>query len=362
MNAPSAHERVARSPGEHRDAPIDPLEGTPYRTVGRLGRGGMGIVLEAEHRRLGSRVVVKTLHAHLAGIPDLVDRMHLEARVLAALPPHPHIVAVLDGGTTADGRPYIAMEKLAGRSLHVERRLRGRLPPFEAIEWTRQLLEGLAIVHRAGVVHRDVKPANLFLCDADRSGPRVLKLLDFGVAKILGGGAAEPRVAARALATEQSALIGTPHYLAPEQAIGGEVDARTDLYAAGAVLYELLAGKSPFEHHADVADLLRATLGEAPRPPSDLAGSAISPDLDRAVLRALAKRPADRFPDADGFAAELSRIARRFEPPPEAAKIPRAPATPLERTYARPLAFAAVWVLSMALTVGVGLLAAEVFR
>ncbi len=209
----------------------------------------------------------------------------------------------------------------------------------------------------------------------------MLKVLDFGVAKIVSGGAARPAVPSRAIATEQSALVGTPPYLAPEQAVGGELDARTDLYATGVVLFELLTGRAPFDHHTEVTDVLRAHLSEAPRPPSEIAGPSVPPELDSAVLRALAKRPGDRFQDAAAFAEELGRIALNLDRP-EAANAGRTGRstgsagslgntgstgrTAEERRsgspLARPVALGVVWLASMAVTVGLGLLATEVFR
>jgi len=381
MSEPSALALDPSPPGSHRPAVVDPLEGTPYRTIGRIGRGGMGVVLEAEHRRLGSRVVVKVLHAHLAGSADLVDRMHLEARALAAVGAHPNVVAVLDGGTTREGLPYIVMERLVGHTLGVERRRRGRLPWGEAILWTQQMLAALGAVHAAGIVHRDIKPANLFLCDASPGasrtqslsmGPqaapnpgalRTLKLLDFGVAKIMASGAG-PQPPGRALATEQTALVGTPAYVAPEQAVGGVLDARTDLYAVGVVLFELLTGRTPFEHHTDVMDLLRAQVTELPRAPSAMGGDQVPAELDRVVLKALAKRPGERFQDAASFSEELRRIGETLGTPtaPEVVT-PRPPLLPhKQHPPPRPLALATVWLVSMAVTVGVGLLATEVFR
>lgn len=345
----------------------DPLSGTAYRTIGRLGRGGMGVVLEAEHRRHRARVVVKILHAHLAGDEDLIDRMHLEARALAALAPHPHIVALLDGGKTKDGRPFLVLERLEGRTLDAERRLRGALPPLEAIDLACQALSALEVVHAAGLVHRDVKPANLFVCDAPTGERRALKLLDFGVAKLMGQGVASP-VSARAVVTEEHALVGTPAYVAPEQAVGGAVDARTDLYAMGVVLFQLLTDRAPFEHHESPRDMLHAHLLEAPRAPSTLAGPGVPPALDRAVLRALAKRPAARFQDASAFAAELRRIARDLDRPValEETRVDAAsllPPTPLQpgRPRHTALAFAAVWLLSLLATLGAGIVR-EVLR
>ena len=364
----------AQAADRARPAEPDPLAGTPYRTLGKLGAGSMGLVLEAEHRTIQKRVVVKILHAHLVTHADLVDRMHLEARSLAALDGHPNIVAVTDFGATATGRPYFVMERLVGRTLLAERKKAGRLPPALAIDFTCQALAGLAAAHAAGIVHRDVKPANLFLCDATPGRRRVLKVLDFGVAKLVGAaGDRAPTVAAREHATEEKAIVGTIPYLAPEQVVGGEVDARTDLYAMGAVLFSLLTGRAPFEHHPTQNDMLRAHLVEPPRAPSELAGLAIPAALDRAVLRALAKDPHDRFPDAKAFADELARVAGEL-PPRDAATTPEPPPlreppsterrrpARLPGSVATPLTLALVWLVSMATTVALGRIVTEVLR
>ena len=182
---PSATPPAARrSPDRTIAPPSDPLRGTPYRFVQALRTGGaMGEIVEAEHTTLRRRVIVKLLGAQFEDSEEYADRMRLEAQALAAAS-HPNVVAILDVGKTREGRAYVAMEKLVGRTVAEELEARGFLPVAEAVALARQLLDGLDAAHGAGVVHRDIKPANLFLCDAKR-GPRVLKILDFGVAKIV---------------------------------------------------------------------------------------------------------------------------------------------------------------------------------
>ncbi|WP_437645775.1 serine/threonine-protein kinase [Sorangium sp. So ce362] len=284
------------------------LYGTPYRPVRRLGRGGMGEVIEAAHVGLDKPVVVKLLHRDLNREPRLVERMRVEAQSLARLA-HPNLVTVTDFGRTAEGRTFLVMERLYGRTMREELAARGALPPLEALDLVTQTLAGLAAAHGAGIVHRDVKLENLFVCDADAQGRRVVKVLDFGIAKVVA-----PRGDGRAPApslyqTEEGVLVGTPRYLSPEQACGLAVDARTDVYAAGVVLYALIAGRDPFEHMKRVHELVRAHASEVPAPPSCHAPRPVPPELDRAVMRALEKRPELRFPDAAAFADELSRIA-----------------------------------------------------
>ncbi|WP_044985497.1 serine/threonine-protein kinase [Sorangium cellulosum] len=297
----------------------DELEGTPYRALRRLGRGGMGEVIEAEHRALRKRVVVKLVRRALAGDPRFADRLRVEAQALAAVS-SPHVVAVLDLGRTPAGRPYLVMERLEGGTLGEELARRGALPVGEAIELVRQVLAGLAAAHRVGVVHRDVKLDNVFLCapgSAAPGGGRVAKLLDFGVAKVLDGGV-EPGAAGAerpfalegpAYPTEAGLLVGTPRTASPEQARCQPVDARADVYAVGLLMYTLLVGHGPFAHLDDALEVLRAHVLEAPAAPSRRAAQPIPPALDRAVLKALAKRPEERFQSAEAFAEELGRIA-----------------------------------------------------
>lgn len=284
--------------------PDDPLRGTRYALGRALARGAMGSVFEAKHRELGTTVVVKLLRAGLVAREDLAARLRVEARALARMS-HPNLVAVLDLGTSADGRPFIVLERLSGRTLGDELRRRGCLPPLDAIDLVRQALAGLEAAHRAGIVHRDVKLDNLFLCDAGNNGRRVVKVLDFGVAKILDAGA---EIAPR-FETEEGVVLGTPAYLAPEQVKAGPVDARTDVYAAAVVLHRLLTGRSLFSHR-DPAQLLAAAAFELPAPPSRHAPTALPRELDELVLRALAKDPAERPASARAFSRELGRVAR----------------------------------------------------
>ncbi|CAN90788.1 Protein kinase [Sorangium cellulosum So ce56] len=295
----------------------DVLEGTPYRALRGLGRGGMGEVVEAEHRALRKRVVVKLVRRALAHDPRFADRLQVEARALAAVS-SPHVVAVLDLGQTPSGRPYFVMERLEGWTLGEELQRRGPLPVAEAIDLVRQVLAGLAAAHRAGVIHRDVKLDNVFLCAPGAAAPgdtRVAKVLDFGVAKVLDGAlagaapGAPPAVDGPAYPTEAGLLVGTPRTASPEQAQCQPVDARADVYAVGLLMYTLVVGHGPFAHVEDALGVLRAHVLEAPALPSRYAAQPIPAALDRAVLKALAKRPEERFQSAEAFAAELGRIA-----------------------------------------------------
>ncbi len=266
----------------------------------------MGEVIEAEHRALGKTVVVKLLQRDLARRPDLVDRMRLEGQTLARLE-HENLVAVIDLQVTLEGRPYLVMERLRGRTLREELELRGALPAAEAIDLARQALAGLGAAHEVGIVHRDVTLANLFLCDP-RPGAvrRALKVLDFGLAKVVSGaGGRAPRPLSTS--TEEGVTMGTPRFFSPEQAAGDPVDARADIYAMGIVLYTMVAGRGPFADLIAVEDLLEAHLTLTPPSPSIHAPSPLPEGLDEVIARAMAKRPDDRFPDAKSFDSALDR-------------------------------------------------------
>jgi serine/threonine-protein kinase len=311
--------------------PNDPLEGTPYRVLQRLGAGGMGEVYEAEHTALGKKVVIKLLHRYWSDDPVLVDRLRLEAQVLARLD-HQNLVQVVDFGQTAAGRPYFVMERLVGRTLRQELKARGALPMLEAVELSRQMLLGLDAAHAHGIVHRDVKLENVFVCDPPPGiaghGERTVKVLDFGIAKVIQGAQSDraPRPLIRP--TEVGMSIGTPRFFSPEQARGEAVDARTDIYSAGAVLYCLLTGHGPFDHHRGLAAICRAHVSETPRSPSAWRVE-VPQQLDDVVLRALAKRADERFPTVRAFADALSEVAERIRNPPLAPPPSPAPSRPM---------------------------------
>jgi serine/threonine-protein kinase len=275
------------------------LEGTPYRLVARLGAGGMGEIHEAIGEDGSERVVVKLLKAHLVKHADMVDRMRVEGEALALLR-HPAIVGYRGHGTTADGRPYVAMERLEGCTLQSELRRRGSLPIAEAIHFTRQLLSALRAVHGTGIVHRDIKPENVFVIRREGAPPKV-KLLDFGVAKVTTGQLIEPL----AFPTMEGQCVGTPRYASPEQARGVPVDERSDIYAAGILLYTLVAGRGPFDDVRGANDVLMAHIHDEPLPPSHFTRSPVPAALEAVILRAIAKDPNDRFADAASFSRAL---------------------------------------------------------
>jgi eukaryotic-like serine/threonine-protein kinase len=284
--------------------PRDVLAGTPYRFVRRLGQGTYGLVVEAVQIALCRPVVIKILHLAHAQNDDVVDRLRLEAQAIAALAPRtPHVVSVLELGRTPDGRPYIVMERLDGRSLKDELAARGSFTPYEAVKIAVQMLDGLAVAHDAGILHRDVKPDNVFLCPSKGDRP-VVKLIDFGLAKLVSGG---PRSGPAPLAkpTDEGVVLGTPRFFAPEQARGLPATAASDLYSTGVVLYTMLTGRDLFPTCTNVYQMVRAHLVDTPQLPSEVAPNAIPPALEAAVMKALEKRPADRHADARAFRAAI---------------------------------------------------------
>jgi eukaryotic-like serine/threonine-protein kinase len=315
----------------------DPFAGTQYRALERIDAGGMGEVFLVEHRHLRRTFVAKALHTPLARHPQVVDRVRLEAQALGRLN-HPNIVSISGFGMTTDGRPFLVMEHLQGRTLEDELAARGRLALREAIAITCQLLSGLEAAHALGIVHRDVKPDNLFLADHPPGG-QVVKILDFGVARVLPSA---PPTAPRPLVlpTETGAVIGTPRFLSPEAAAGERVDTRADLYGAGLVLYTMVAGRGPFDH-VEGDGLLSAYAVDTPAPPSSHTSERIPVRFDEIVLRALAKDPGARFQTAAELRGALESLLQTDEPAKPASGIvtngPRNSAPP-ESSPPRPAA------------------------
>ncbi|MFJ3922534.1 protein kinase [Streptomyces sp. NPDC090022] len=257
-----------------------------YRLTHRLGRGGMAEVFAAEDVRLGRTVAVKLLRADLAEDPVSKARFTREAQSVAGLNHHA-VVAVYDSGEDRVGPntvPYIVMELVEGRTIR-ELLLSAEAPgPDQALIIVSGVLEALAYSHQHGIVHRDIKPANVIITSAG-----AVKVMDFGIARALHG--------AQATMTQTGMVMGTPQYLSPEQALGKAVDHRSDLYATGCLLYELLALRPPFTGETPLS-VVYQHVQDAPVPPSQL-GQDVPPELDGLVMRALAKDPDDRFQSAE---------------------------------------------------------------
>ncbi|HSP94053.1 MAG TPA: serine/threonine-protein kinase [Thermoanaerobaculia bacterium] len=270
----------------------------PYQILSPLGAGGMGEVYRAKDSRLGRDVAIKVLPPKFAADPDRLLRFQQEAHAVAALS-HPNIVALYDVGSHEEA-PFVVTELLQGETLK-DRLAGGPLSPRAAVEIGVQIAHGLAAAHAKGVVHRDVKPANVFV-----TSDGVVKVLDFGLAKLVRPETAaspEGTTVDQGPRTESGTVLGTMGYISPEQLRGEEADARSDIFGFGCVLYEMLAGRSPFLR-ATGAETVTAIMSEDP-PPLSGTGRAIAPALEEIVRRCLEKHSADRFSSAHDLALAL---------------------------------------------------------
>ncbi|MFL6289640.1 MAG: protein kinase domain-containing protein [Thermoanaerobaculia bacterium] len=255
---------------------IDRVLGKSYRIVEKVGEGGMGAVYRAVDLMLDRDVAIKAIRPELARDPEIAERFRSEARLLARVS-HPAIATIYSFFQEGDDL-FLAMEFVRGRSLSRMLENEGALPWDQAVRLLSSAMEGIEVAHRAGIIHRDLKPDNLMITEAGS-----VKVMDFGIARAAGSGHL----------TRTGLLVGTLRYMAPEQIQGEEVDHRADIYSLGAVLYQTITGRRPFEGPSDYA-IIRAQIEEMPPPPSTVAAG-VPAWLDRAVLRALAKKPADRF-------------------------------------------------------------------
>jgi serine/threonine-protein kinase len=270
--------------------------GQRYKLVSLLGEGGMSVVFHAEDLKdNGRRVALKILKRDVANDPLVLARFEREAIAMQALA-HDHIVAPLGYGKSPEGDMCLVLEYLEGETLRTLLK-RVRTPPLsEALEIVRQMASGLTRAHDLGVVHRDLKPENVMLTSPSPGKLRV-KILDFGMARLLTGGPANPL-------TRKGAVFGTPEYMAPEQAMGQPADARTDQYALGVMLFEMLAGGRPFSAKSAL-EMVQKQIREAPPKLSDVAASTPRP-VQAVVERMMAKSPAERFPSVSAAASALA--------------------------------------------------------
>ncbi len=274
------------------------VPGTVYKVLRLLAQGGMGFVYDVEDVSVGKRYVLKTLTPELLGRRDLARRMEAEARVLARLS-HPNVVDVITAGTTQDDQrmPYFVMERLNGQSLRTVLDKKGALDLVLACRIGIDVLDALEHAHDNGVIHRDVKPDNIFL-HRTAVGTTVTKLLDFGVMRLVDSNLDDTR----------GRFVGTLRYAAPEQILAKDVDRAADLYATALVLYELVAGRGPFDEVEEMVQLANAHVNEAPPPLSRFV--ATPPAFERLVMSALSKDPDGRPRDAFTFAAELRKLLK----------------------------------------------------
>jgi serine/threonine protein kinase len=284
-----------------------------YQVENVLGGGGMALVYRARDEELDRPVAIKLLADNLAADEAFRKRFLREARLAAQLA-HPNVVQVYDSGE-ADGRPYIVMEYVEGETLADVLARRKRLAPAEAVELALQVCSGLEHAHRAGLVHRDIKPQNLLI-----RGDGTVKIVDFGIARSAHG----------TRLTETGSVLGTAAYLAPEQAAGEEVTPAADVYAVGVVLYELLAGRTP--HTAETLTQFLVSGQEQPIPPLRELAPEVPEALENVIMRCLARLPEYRPPSAGALAADLTATSGELPtaalaPDDDAAEAPTQPAT-----------------------------------
>jgi serine/threonine protein kinase len=311
---------MAHSPTQALD--VGSVIADTYTIEGLLGRGGMGAVFVASHVRLpGKKVAIKVLHPDVADAESLA-RFRREAEIASRLG-HPNIVEVHDWNQLPDGTPYLVLELLVGESL-ADRLRRGPMTLAEVTPIMRQVGAALAAAHREGIVHRDLKPANIFLIPQDEGPPRA-KVLDFGISKIQGS---------MTVKTQDTQMLGTPQYMAPEQATGrhDQVDGRTDVFALGAVVFEMLTGQAAFGGATIPEVVFKVVFDPAPSVASLAPG--VPAAAAAAVDRALAKKPEERWPDVAAFVEALTGapLATGRGPIPTNVRPAVGPATPTKQS------------------------------
>jgi serine/threonine protein kinase len=325
--APSVEDRAWDSRKKHTIPPVSkgsiPPSGATiggrYQVIREIGQGGMGVVIEAEHLELGTRFAIKMLDRDVSRDPDQVERFKREAKATSKIG-HPNIVKVIDLGVTSEGRFYYVMDLIRGVSVAKLISIAGALDEERAIRIILQVCDALEAAHNHSIIHRDLKPENLMISSSP-SERDMVKVVDFGLSVSLDP--TEKRL------TREGLTLGTPYYMAPEQVAGKPLDGRTDIYAIGAILYEMLTGYPPFEEET-VAEVLTAHLrGELVPPRMRAPHAEISPGLEAVVVKALAKKPADRFQSM----AEMGRAIREAAlKGPAMFKLPRVPAaSPIPR-------------------------------
>jgi serine/threonine protein kinase len=269
-----------------------------YRVLELIGEGGMGKVYLAEHVEIGKRVALKVLHPSYSRMPDLVERFRREARAASRIG-HPNIVDVTDSGTTADGSVYFVMEYLEGVELGSVIEREGALDVARALKITGQICRALAAAHREGIIHRDLKPENIFLITRDGTAD-VVKVLDFGIAKTTEAEAARER-----RLTSPGMAMGTPEYMSPEQAAGRAADARCDVYALGAIMYEMVTGIPPYSGD-NFMEILTKKATQDPLPPL-IQRAELPGQVSDLVMAAMARNPDERPQTMEALEYELNK-------------------------------------------------------
>lgn len=278
-----------------------------YQILRLLGTGGMGAVYEGENTRIKRRVAIKVLHASVSSLADNVARFEREAQAAGRIGSE-HICEVLDLGVLADGSRYMVMEYLDGEMLSQRIKKNGRLAPAQSIPLMAQVLDGLGAAHAAGIIHRDLKPDNIYILHNKAGRSDFIKVLDFGVSKFSQTGGEEFNV------TRAGAVVGTPYYMSPEQARGmAQVDARSDIYALGVVLYQATTGQVPFRAETFNELLFKIAL-ELPPPPQQFVPD-LNPDFAAIIQKAMAREQAHRFQSCAEFKEALLAWQAAHEAP-----------------------------------------------
>jgi len=285
---------ASRPPPADQDKMVGRILDSRYRIDAILGEGGMGVVYASTHTVLQKRMAIKIIRGDMARDSELVTRFTQEARAASAIG-NEHIIDVSDFGTVDDGSVYFVMEYLDGTSLSAAVKTGGAMHHGRAVYIMAQICEALGAAHAGGIVHRDLKPDNIFLIKRGEK-PDFVKILDFGIAKV--GGAAGKL-------TRTGFIFGTPHYMSPEQAAGNAVDHRTDIYAAGVILFEMLTGQVPFDSDSFMG-ILSKHMFEPPRRLAEVNAAADQPpEMEAIVARAMAKKPEERFQTMDEYRRAL---------------------------------------------------------
>ncbi|HEX4457204.1 MAG TPA: protein kinase, partial [Polyangia bacterium] len=273
-----------------------------YRVLRLIGEGGMGQVYESQHVNINKRFAIKLLRPEIVSNPEAVARFRQEAWSASSIG-HDNIIEIEDFATLPSGAVYLAMEFLSGQSLAERMRVEPKLTFAESLELCLQVGSGLGAAHEKSIVHRDMKPENIFL--AQKHGRVIAKILDFGIAKVSGADGNKSL-------TRTGTIFGTPHYMSPEQALGRALDHRSDIYSVGVIMYELFTGRVPFEAESFMG-ILTKHITTAPIPPRQLS-PALSADVEAVILKAMAKEPDERYQTMEELSSDLAIIAETHAP------------------------------------------------